>query len=314
MSDISVRPLREPDLPAADHIMRLAFGTFIGLPEPASFLGDAGLVKPRWKADPSAAFAAETGGRLAGSNFAANWGSVGFFGPLTIHPDYWDRGVGKKLMEPVMACFERWRTRHAGLFTFPHSQKHIGLYQKFGFHPRFLTAVMSGPVAPNSQPANSTRLSDVPPTERGRVLQACRELTDAIYEGLDVGLEMRAVAEQQLGDTVLLWDGSSLKGMAVCQSGPGTEGGTGVCYVKFGAARPGPGAEQDFSRLLDACEHLAASLNATRLAAGVNTARHEAYHHMLRRGFRTDLLGVAMSRPNDAGYNRPGVFLIDDWR
>jgi hypothetical protein len=32
--DISVRPLQENDLSAADHIMRLAFGTFLGLPDP----------------------------------------------------------------------------------------------------------------------------------------------------------------------------------------------------------------------------------------------------------------------------------------
>jgi hypothetical protein len=47
---------------------------------------------------------------------------------------------------------------------------------------------------------------------------------------------------------------------------------------------------------------------------GVNTARHEAYQKMLAHGFRTDLHGVAMQRPNEPGYNRPGVYLIDDWR
>jgi hypothetical protein len=35
---------------------------------------------------------------------------------------------------------------------------------------------------------------------------------------------------------------------------------------------------------------------------------------MLERNFRTELQGVSMHRPNEAGYNRPGVFLIDDWR
>jgi hypothetical protein len=34
-------------------------------------------------------------------------------------------------------------TRHTGLFTFAHSAKHVALYQKFGFHARFLTAIMS---------------------------------------------------------------------------------------------------------------------------------------------------------------------------
>lgn len=52
----------------------------------------------------------------------------------------------------------------------------------------------------------------------------------------------------------------------------------------------------------------------TRLAAGVNAARHEAYRVMLEHNFRTEMQGVSMHRPNEAGYNRPGVFLIDDWR
>jgi len=210
--DVSVRPLQKNDLSAADHIMRLAFGTFLGLPEPTSFMGDAGYVRTRWQADPSAAFSARIGDELVGSNFASNWGSVGFFGPLTVRPDLWDRGVGKRLLEPVMECFEKWGTKHAGLFTFAHSQKHVCLYQKFG---------------------------------------------------------------------------------AVCMS---------------------PKAEQDFERLLDACEEMAAEKGLSRLDAGVNMARHEAYRRMLARGFRTELQGVAMQRRNELGYNRPGVYLIDDWR
>jgi hypothetical protein len=84
--------------------------------------------------------------------------------------------------------------------------------------------------------------------------------------------------------------------------------------VKFGAIRPGPRASEHFERLLDACEALAATQGVARLIAGMNIGRHEAYRQMIRRGFRTDLQGVAMQRGNEAGYNRPGVFLIDDWR
>jgi hypothetical protein len=59
---------------------------------------------------------------------------------------------------------------------------------------------------------------------------------------------------------------------------------------------------------------MAAAKALPRLVAGVNTARHEAYREMLARGFRADLLGVAMGLPNDVGYNRPGVYVMDDWR
>src|ERR1043165_6933548 len=74
-SDIIVRALRETELSTADSIMRLAFGTFIGLPDPMAFMGDAAYVRNRWLADPQAAFAAESDGVLIGSNFATNWGS-----------------------------------------------------------------------------------------------------------------------------------------------------------------------------------------------------------------------------------------------
>jgi GNAT superfamily N-acetyltransferase len=294
--------------------MRVAFGTFLGLPEPAAFMGDASFVLPRWEADPSAAFAAEIDGELVGSNFATRWGSFGFFGPLTIRPDLWDRGVGKRLMEPILECFERWRTKHAGLFTFAHSQKHVGLYQRFGFWPRFLTAILAKPVAQTPNSSKWTGFSDVLEPEREGVVQACAQLTDAIYEGLDVGSEIRAVAHQDLGETVLLWDGDSLAGLAICHFGAGTEGGSETCYVKFGAVRPNSSAERNFDRLLDVCEALAAERGLSQMVAGVNTARHEAYRQMLAHGFRTQFQGVAMQRPNEPGFNRPGLFVIDDWR
>jgi hypothetical protein len=222
--------------------------------------------------------------------------------------------VGKRLMGPILELFNHWGTRHAGLFTFAHSQKHVGLYQTFGFWPRFLTAIMSKQIRHTEGASTWTRFSEVPTRERDTVLSACRELTEAIYAGLNVEREIRAVATQSLGDTILLWDDSELAGLAVCHGGAATEAGSGVCYIKFGAARSGPTTEQDFSRLLDACEEWASSQELSRLVAGVNTARHEAYSRMIARGFRTELQGVAMSRPNEAGYNRRGVYLIDDWR
>lgn len=52
----------------------------------------------------------------------------------------------------------------------------------------------------------------------------------------------------------------------------------------------------------------------SRLFAGVNTSRQEAYYRMIARGFRTEITGVAMHKPNQPGYSRPDVFVLDDWR
>ena len=95
--------------------------------------------------------------------------------------------------------------------------------------------------------------------------------------------------------------------------GPASEAGAGCCFVKFGAVRPGPGAEQRFAGLLDACGVIAVMAGMPNLLAGVNLAREEAYSRMAR-GFRTEISGVTMHRPNEAGYSRPGVYVLDEWR
>jgi GNAT superfamily N-acetyltransferase len=305
--------LQEADLPEADRIFRLAFGTFLGLPDPAQFDQGAEFIRARWNADPSATFAAKTQGKLVGTNFGTNWGSVGFFGPLTVHPDYWDRGIGKLLMEPMMNLFSGWGTTHAGLFTFAQSQKHVGLYQRFGFWPRFLTAIMSKPVK-LADGSSAQLFSGLSADDREAAMKAANEMTGEIFDGLNVQREIEAVADQKLGDTVLLWEDSSLIALGVCHCGAGTEAGPGTCYIKFGAARPGAQAASNFSRLLSACETLAFQRGLAKLVAGVNTARIEAYQQMLGTGFRTDFQGVEMHRPNESGYSRPGAFVIDDWR
>jgi GNAT superfamily N-acetyltransferase len=314
--EVAIRSLRGEDLPAADRIMRLAFGTFLGLPDPLKFMGDADYVRTRWLADPSAVFGAVIAGELVGTNFATRWGSVGFFGPLTIRPDLWDRGIAQQLLRPTMDLFEQWGIRHAGLFTFAHSAKHVSLYQKFGFWPRFLTSLMDLPIQtePASISVRWARFSELSAGEKQLCLQACGELTNSIYEGLDLEREIRAVDEQRLGDTLLTWGGGELTGFAVCHTGAGTEAGSEKCYIKFGAVRSGPNAAQEFRRLLDASREFARSRGARALVAGVNLARLDAYREMLEAGFQTTSQGVVMEQNAEPGYNRPDVFLIDDWR
>ncbi|MER8537555.1 GNAT family N-acetyltransferase [Mesorhizobium sp. M1005] len=236
-----IRTLAETDLPEAERIFRLAFGTFLGAPEPETFWSDRDYVRGRWQAPHVAAFAAEVGGELVGSNFATRWGSVGFFGPLTIRPDLWDRGIGARLVEAVTARFDEWGTRHAGLFTFAQSAKHVGLYQRYGYWPRLLTAIMSAPLRHNqTEPVRWSRYSDLTEEQRMACLKSCRDLTDALYEGLDLGAEIQAVQAQGIGETVLF--GTGLDGFAVCHHGPRSEAGDGACFIKFGAVRPGSGA------------------------------------------------------------------------
>ena len=55
-------------------------------------------------------------------------------------------------------------------------------------------------------------------------------------------------------------------------------------------------------------------LKKRRLVAGVNTSHDEAYARMVARQFRTESISLVMHKPNNPGYNRPDVFILDDWR
>jgi hypothetical protein len=94
------------------------------------------------------------------------------------------------------------------------------LYQKFGFWPWFLTAIMSKSVVTADKTKTTTirrgggneialpwsKYSELSEEEQIECLNVCRILTDSIYEGLDLKHEITAVNTQRLGDTVLLWE------------------------------------------------------------------------------------------------------------
>ena len=310
---IIVRPLREDDLPAVDRVFRLAFGTFVGLPDPLTFAGDSDWTRSRWLVTPDAAFVAGRDGEIVGSIFGSRWGSVATFGPLSVLPSYWDQGLAQQLLPPVLGRFAHWGVPHAGLYTFAQSAKHVNLYAKYGFWPGPLMAVMEKRPA-QAAPAGTERFSELHGTARAGALTSCRRLSDAVCEGLDLATEIAAVERHGFGDTVMVRDGSDVAGFAVCHVGAGSEAGSGVCYVKFGAVAPGPRAAADLERLLAACESFAQARDCESLAAGVSMGRGRAYQAMRAIGFRTMLQGVTMHRPSAPPFHDENAFVLDDWR
>jgi len=300
---IRIGSLKKNELEEAARIVRLAIGTYLGLPDPLAFMDDRQYMAPRFASPNVKVVAARDNGQLIGSNVVTRWGSFGFFGPLTVLPEYWDRGVAQQLLQATMEIFDGWGLRHSGLFTFPQSAKHIGLYQKFGYWPRYLTAVMTRtPEA--ASPNKLALLSALKKPEREAAIQACAKLTHKIDKGLDLTGEIQALLKQRTGDVVM-----TPGAFAICLNGPGSEGGQKICYVKFAAARNG----EAFDKLLGAIDAFASSRNAA-IEAGVNLAREDAFRRMRAHGYRTTMQGVAMQRPHVNGFNHAEAYVIDDWR
>jgi predicted N-acetyltransferase YhbS len=304
----TVRPMRDADVDAADRVTRLAFGTHRGLADPTQTFGESDPVRSRFRARPEEAWVAELDDEIVGAVFATHWGTFGWFGPLAVHPGHWDGGIASQLLEPVLAAFDRWGVSQTALFTFPDSPKHLGLYQKHGFWPGSLTAVMTTSVEESD--AVVSLLS-----EQATATDELASICDELFPGLELTSELEAVATQAIGDTVLAVRDGRVEGFAICHRGPGSEATADDCYVKFGAVRPGADEASTFGELLTACSAFAVRSGAQRLVAGVNTARRGAYRAMADHGFRTTLLGVAMhSRPDGPTLDTPSHYVIDDLR
>jgi GNAT superfamily N-acetyltransferase len=339
--DLEVKVLDEREIGQIDRIFREAFSLQVGHAEPETFAPGRSCMA-RLLVEPRGAFGAYISGELAAVAFATVWGSVGVFGPVAVKPGRWNTGVGRTLLQQSIRFFEQSAVTDMVLCTFPDSVKHVSFYQRYGFHPGHLIAMLSklvpdGPAAPASlstpallSSADLELYSTHSSSRRGEVLSECREVAESIYAGLDLSKEIEVAEKLSVGDTVLLRNESKLVAFAVCHHGPGSETEAGVLYVKFAAALPSgdirgdsasdtipstiPDTNENFRSLLAKCTILAQRKNADMMYFGVNTARHEAYKIVLEEGFKIDSLSIAMQSPNRALYNRAGVYVIDDWR
>lgn len=316
--EIRVGDLRPSDEDAADRIVRRAFGTFLGVPDPSTTFGSAELFRSRWRAPNTRVLAAYDGDELLGTNVLTRWGSLGWFGPLTITPERWDRGIATSLMRASEAQFDAWGVTHRGLFTFPQSAKHLGLYQRFGYWPGALTPILSRPArADPGDPGEGVvlrRFSEAPSAERPALLTAVRAWGDALYPGLDLTGEIGSIDRQRLGDTLLQFRGAALSGLAICHVGAGSEAESGSGYLKFGAIAPGDRRAARREGLVRAAESLVDERGGTEVVVGVNLAHREAYEALRSDGYRAEFVGVAMHAPHGAAYHRPELDVLDDWR
>jgi len=306
---IDVRPMQPSDIDEAERVFRLAFGTRFRMPDPMKFRGDGAMIRPRFVTNPGAAFVAVANGTIVGGATSMDWGSISVIGPVFVDPSYSGRGIARTVVGRLTDLFDAQTKPLAGLFTFPESATHLRLYESFGFMPQLLTPVMTKDVTPGEM--GGVLYSALSPQQRNAALSGCKKLTDAIFPGLDLTREIDAVSSLSLGETVLL-DAGGAAGFAICHIGAGSEASSGNMFVKFAAVPSG--APADFARLLASCEAVAAQAGASRISAGVNVGRTEAYRTMQSMGYRAGIVGVAMLRPGGRGYNRPDVFVVDDWR
>lgn len=87
--DVVVRPLDAANVDAAEDVFRDAFSTVLG----AGVHRDIELLRTRFRARHTTTLGAFADDAVVGSTVVTRWGSVAYFGPLSVTPKWWGEGI-----------------------------------------------------------------------------------------------------------------------------------------------------------------------------------------------------------------------------
>jgi predicted N-acetyltransferase YhbS len=199
---VTIRSAVDADWVDAGRICYEAFATLAdrhGFPH--DFPTVAAASEPiRWMINHPRIFSivAESGGRVVGSNFMDERGTISAIGPISVDPAAQDRGIGRMLME---AAFERARqtgTPGVRLVQIAYHNRSLSLYTKLGMDVKESFAAMYGepirqripgydvrPATPDDEAAcNALCLRVHGHTRAGEVREAIESGTGRVVERL----------------------------------------------------------------------------------------------------------------------------------
>ncbi len=137
---------------------------------------------------------AESGGQILGSNCLDKRSAIAGVGPITIDPEIQNKGVGRALMEAVLARSAEGGFQGARLLQAAFHNRSLSLYTKLGFDTREPISAMQGPAIKLATPGYSVRPA------RTSDLEKCNRLCESVH-GHDRGGELRDAIQQ--GSAVL---------------------------------------------------------------------------------------------------------------
>lgn len=241
-------------------------------------------------------------GNVIAFNVAHHSGTESWMGPLAVHPDHQGHGLGKTVVGAGVEVLRRSGAKVIGLETMPRTIDNIGFYSSLGMNPGYLTLTVSVDgvfAAPMPGHAGTLRLGSLVPDELDKAVKECRALTESVLPGYDFSREIQLTEELALGDTIMLMDGDTVAGFALCHSVPLVEGRVReeLRVLKL-VARD----EDDFDALVTLLSDHARRSGTRRVALRMQGQYPGAYRRLMRRSARVRWSDLRMTLD---GYAEP---------
>lgn len=295
MGSAAVRPMVRDDLPEVASVCNAAFAALRGDSADAAPMFPALLFETRFAADPAGCLVAvdPTSGQVSAALFSVARGTLGWFGPLAVHPEAQRRGLGEELVATYLDTSHQRGVRLMGLEALPASPFHVQFYGKMAFRPSW-TGI-------NFRRSLIDAATSMPPDiDIDGIL--IPDL-DFVYEGLHVSAEVAATMRCGAGHVLT------------------TDGGVAILHVESTFQPPDAGfvpfcaAENwdAFSRLVATAEHLSHENGRTSLLMRTSGSSITTLDGLTDLGYRAGAVMVRMKAGADPEYDRKPVFYVDNW-
>jgi len=243
-------------------------------------------------------------GHVVAFNMVHHSGREGWMGPLAVRTELQGAGTGKEIVNRGIEWLKARGASVIGLETMPRTMDNIGFYSRLGFLPGRLTITTTLEAAYGDPPAMLIgRLSN---SSRDDVLAECRALVERLLPGYDYTREITLTHDLALGDTVLLYDGSTLIGFALAHTAPLVEGRAReeLRVLKLVLAD-----ESRFVDLVRGITDFARRSGTRRVALRLQGEFLDAYHRVISLGGHVRWTDLRMSLA-DHGEKRPDRGLV----
>jgi predicted N-acetyltransferase YhbS len=191
--DVEIRIARPEDAPICGQICYDAFSTLNAMHGfPSDFPGPEapiGLLSRIFSAPGIYCVVAEADGRIMGSNCMDERATIAGVGPITIHPDGQNRGIGHRLMRAVMDRATEQGSAGIRLVQAAFHNRSLSLYSSLGFDVREPLSCMQGRTRQRGVPGCEVRPA------RHADLDACNFLSKQVH-GFDRGRDLADAIQQ----------------------------------------------------------------------------------------------------------------------
>lgn len=261
----------------------------------------------------------EENGKVIGFNFIHIWGSFAWFGPLGVHPEYKNKGIGKVLVkETIKILKEDYKVSTIGLNTMPESQYNIGFYMSLGFTPLKLSLSLKKQldhrITYEPSDLNEYDVKEIDIREEINYLALKKDLnimSSKIIDDFDLTSELKLIKNKEFGTILKLEGNNKTRGIIICYTKSIREGYSKNLQIKLAIIDSNIDYKEAMDSIINTCIKYSKDSQYESISIDCNTYNTEICNYLMsNHNFKIEKTQVMMLMGEVNPFKNENIILL----